>query len=96
MDLSYSVEEQAFRAEVRGFVSDNLPLELGQAVRDGRSLGKEGHDRWHALLHAQGWLAPNWPKEFGGCETSGVQPAISRSPVYREPTFCRSGGAGRD
>jgi len=83
MDLSYSVEEQAFRAEVRGFVSDNLPLELALTVRDGRSLGKEGHDRWHALLNAQGWLAPNWPKEFGGCEWGAVQRHIFEEECCR-------------
>src|SRR3546814_16076524 len=21
---------------------------------------------WHRTLHAQGWIAPNWPKEYGG------------------------------
>ncbi|OUS37106.1 pimeloyl-CoA dehydrogenase large subunit [Rhodobacterales bacterium 56_14_T64] len=83
MDLSYSVKEQAFRAEVRGFLSDNLPPELAQAVRDGRSLGKEGHDRWHALLNAQGWLAPNWPKEFGGCEWGAVQRHIFEEECCR-------------
>ncbi len=83
MDLSYSVKEQAFRAEVRGFLADNLPPELAQAVRDGRSLGKEGHDRWHALLNAQGWLAPNWPKEFGGCEWGAVQRHIFEEECCR-------------
>lgn len=73
MDLSYSPEEQAFRREVRSFLSENLPPELSDAVREGRSLGKAGHERWHAILNAQGWLAPNWPLEFGGCAWNAVQ-----------------------
>ncbi|UWQ91660.1 acyl-CoA dehydrogenase family protein [Rhodobacteraceae bacterium M382] len=73
MDLSYTAEELAFRDEVRDFLEKNLPQEMSDAVRDGRSLGKAGHDRWHAILNERGWLAPNWPREFGGCEWSAVQ-----------------------
>ena len=30
-------------------------------------------ERWHAILNAQGWLVPNWPKKFGGAEWNAVQ-----------------------
>jgi alkylation response protein AidB-like acyl-CoA dehydrogenase len=83
MDLSYSAEELAFRDEVRGFLEENLPKEMSDAVRDGRSLGKEGHDRWHAILNARGWLAPNWPREFGGCEWNAVQRHIFEDECCR-------------
>lgn len=73
MDLSYSDAEIAFRAEVIGFLGTNLPKELSDKVRLGRALGKDDHDRWHAILHARGWLAPNWPKSFGGAEWNAVQ-----------------------
>ena len=83
MDLSYTAEELAFRDEVRGFLEENLPKEMSDAVRDGRSLGKEGHDRWHAILNARGWLAPNWPREFGGCEWNAVQRHIFEDECCR-------------
>jgi len=73
MDLSYSPEEIAFRDEVRAFLSEKLPKELSDKVRAGQELGKDGHDKWHAILNAQGWLAPNWPKEHGGAEWNAVQ-----------------------
>lgn len=73
MDLSYSDEEKAFRDEVRAFLDEKLPKELSDKVRAGQSLGKEGHDRWHAILNDKGWLAPNWPREFGGAEWNAVQ-----------------------
>ncbi|AVO37669.1 acyl-CoA dehydrogenase family protein [Pukyongiella litopenaei] len=73
MDLAYSPEEQAFRDEVRAFLAENLPDDMADAVKAGRDLGKETYDRWHAILNQRGWLAPNWPKEFGGCEWNAVQ-----------------------
>jgi alkylation response protein AidB-like acyl-CoA dehydrogenase len=73
MDLSYSPEETAFRDEVRAFLSEKLPAEMSDKVRAGKELGKEGHDKWHSILNEQGWLAPNWPREYGGAEWNAVQ-----------------------
>ena len=83
MDLSYTAEEQAFRQEVRSFLEEKLPKEMSDAVREGRGLGKEGHDLWHAILNEQGWLAPNWPKEFGGCGWNAVQRHIFEEECCR-------------
>jgi alkylation response protein AidB-like acyl-CoA dehydrogenase len=73
MDLSYSSEELAFREEVRGFLQEKLPKEMSDKVRKGEELGKADVERWHAILNTQGWLAPNWPKSFGGAEWNAVQ-----------------------
>ncbi|MBK0327383.1 acyl-CoA dehydrogenase family protein [Rhodobacteraceae bacterium F11138] len=73
MDLSYSPEEIAFRDEVRAFLAEKLPREVVDKIRMGQELGKEGQERWHAILNEQGWLAPNWPREYGGCEWNAVQ-----------------------
>ena len=35
MDLRLSPEEQAFRAELRGFIRDNLPAEIARAHEGG-------------------------------------------------------------
>ncbi len=73
MDLNYTDEEKAFRDEVRAFLDEKLPQEVRDKVRRGISLGKAGHDEWHRILNEKGWLAPNWPKEFGGAEWNAVQ-----------------------
>lgn len=73
MDLSYTQEDEAFRAEVRGWLSENLPKELADKVRLGKRLGKADVEQWHALLNARGWLAPNWPTQYGGCEWDAVR-----------------------
>ena len=73
MDLSYSAEDLAFRDDVRAFLAEKLPKEITDKIRGGEELGKAGQERWHAILNERGWLAPNWPKEFGGCEWNAVQ-----------------------
>ncbi|AUR06616.1 acyl-CoA dehydrogenase family protein [Phaeobacter inhibens] len=83
MDLNYSTEDLAFRAEVRAFLEAKLPQDLSDAVRLGRGLGKEGHDRWHSILNEQGWLAPTWPEEYGGCGWNAVQRHIFEEECCR-------------
>ncbi len=73
MDMSYSPEETAFRDEVRAFLRDELPAEIAERVRLDTDLTKDDMERWHAILNAKGWLAQNWPKEYGGAEWSAVQ-----------------------
>lgn len=73
MDMSFSAEEEAFRIEVKQFLKEHLPSALAEEVRLGRTLSKEDHDFWHAKLNERGWLAPNWPKRFGGAQWSVVK-----------------------
>src|SRR4029077_1131950 len=67
MDLSFSPEEEAFRADVRAFIADarsELPKNMGAPEAATRT--KEDCLAWHKLLYKKGWVAPAWPKEFGG------------------------------
>jgi len=73
MDLSYTDAEKAFREEVRTFLAEKLPAELSDKIKGGKELGKADVKRWHAILNDQDWLAPNWPKKFGGAEWNAVQ-----------------------
>ena len=66
MDLSLSPENQAFRAEVRGFVEANLPPDIRDKMKQGLLAGKADIQRWNAILHGKGWVAPAWPVEHGG------------------------------
>jgi alkylation response protein AidB-like acyl-CoA dehydrogenase len=83
MDLNYSAEELAFREEVREFLREELPTDLSDAVSEGRSIGKEGHERWHSILNARGWLAPNWPRAYGGCAWNAVERHIFEEECCR-------------
>jgi len=68
MDLNYSPDEIAFRDEVRGWLADNVPADLRQKVLDYEELSKEDLVRWHKILAKKGWVAPTWPKEWGGTD----------------------------
>lgn len=73
MNLNYTAEQIAFRDQVRSFLRDKLPESLSSKVRLGQTLTKEDHEQWHAILNEQGWLAGNWPTEFGGQGWDAVQ-----------------------
>ncbi|WP_303291024.1 acyl-CoA dehydrogenase family protein [Marinobacter sp. SS5-14b] len=76
MNIHFTPDEQAFREEVRAFLKQNLPADLAEKVRLGRRLAKTDHQRWQAILDAQGWYAVNWPVEYGGTGWSVVQKHI--------------------
>lgn len=73
MDLNYNAEENEFREEVRAFLAEKLTTRLSDKVRLGKRLTKADMEEWQSALNGQGWLAPNWPKEWGGANWSAVQ-----------------------
>ncbi|WP_349359134.1 acyl-CoA dehydrogenase family protein [Stappia sp.] len=83
MDLSYTPEQLAFRAEVRAFLAEKLPPRLAEKGRLGKRLTKADHEEWHAILNARGWLAGNWPVEFGGAGWNAVERHIFEEETTR-------------
>ena len=73
MDLNYSADELAFRDEVRAWLRANLPAELREKGERYAHLSKDDLMRWHRILAKQGWVAPGWPKEWGGTGWNVVQ-----------------------
>jgi alkylation response protein AidB-like acyl-CoA dehydrogenase len=73
MDLNYSAEEEAFRDEARSWLHANLPADLQQKVSSYAHLAKDDLLRWHRILAKKGWVAPAWPKEWGGTGWNVVQ-----------------------
>lgn len=66
MDLNFTAEEEAFRAEVRAFLNERLSVELSNKVRTHQHLTKQDMEGWHSELNKRGWLATHWPREWGG------------------------------
>jgi alkylation response protein AidB-like acyl-CoA dehydrogenase len=73
MDLNYSPEEASFREEVRSWLNANLPKDLKDKVASYEHLSKDDLLRWHKILAKKGWVAPAWPKEWGGTGWNVVQ-----------------------
>ncbi len=83
MDLNYTDEQKAFRDEVRSYLAEKLPARLVNKVRLGKTLTKQDHEEWHAILNKRGWLAGNWPKAFGGAGWDAVQRHIFEDEMTR-------------
>ena len=64
MNLTFTPEQQAFRAEVRDWLHEHVPREP-LASYDTRE-GFEQHRAWEAMLAEPGYSALNWPVELGG------------------------------
>ncbi|WP_171125576.1 MULTISPECIES: acyl-CoA dehydrogenase family protein [unclassified Ruegeria] len=73
MDLSFTPEEEAFRAEVKAFLAENLSEALAAKGRNGEELTKADMEGWHATLQTRNWLAATWPVEYGGPGWSAVE-----------------------
>ena len=58
-----SPDEAAFRSEVRTWLEANLPAPL--RGRTNRPPPAELMP-WYRMLSRKGWVAPHWPKEYGG------------------------------
>lgn len=66
MDLTFTSEEEAFRAEVRTFIERSMPPKLAEKAKDFAHFSMDEVMEWHRVLADKGWVAPHWPAEFGG------------------------------
>ncbi|MEO0575620.1 MAG: acyl-CoA dehydrogenase family protein [Pseudomonadota bacterium] len=73
MDLSFSQEELAFRDEIRQFFVDHYPADIREKQNRGIRLSKDDFVRWQKVLNEHGYMAVNWPVEYGGTGWTPVQ-----------------------
>lgn len=73
MDLNPTPEAAAFRHEVRDFLRRALAPDLTALIARGASPSRAQWLGWQAVLHRQGWAAPNWPRHFGGAGWTALQ-----------------------
>ncbi len=65
MDTSFSPEDLAFRDEVAAFFDEAFDDDLRARIKDSKQY-KEAIVEWQKKLYEKGWVAPNWPVEYGG------------------------------
>ncbi|MBB3280558.1 hypothetical protein SAMN05428960_1251 [Mitsuaria sp. PDC51] len=73
MDLNFTPEEQAFRADIRRWVAEHLPQDISHKVHNALRLNKDDLQRWARILGKQGWHGWAWPRQFGGPGWNAVQ-----------------------
>ncbi len=76
MNLRFSASDLAFREQVRAFFREHLPDDIRLKTLNSEALARNDIMRWHSILHKRGWVAPNWPKEYGGPGWSVTQKYI--------------------
>ena len=73
MEFSFAPQEEAFRAELRRFLDEEVSGEPGP-------LSEEAYyplaRRVRKGLGSRGWLALGWPQEYGGEGTSWIKDLI--------------------
>ena len=88
MDFADSPEQAVFRTEVESFFSKNFPAALEVSDEDDpRTRMEAGADQggalkqWRMALVGKGWIAPAWPKEYGGANLSPMEQFILNETV---------------
>ncbi len=64
MDLTYTAEQDAFRAEARAWLEANVPAEPLPSFDTAEGFAR--HRQWEAKLSAARWSAVSWPEGYGG------------------------------
>jgi alkylation response protein AidB-like acyl-CoA dehydrogenase len=90
VDWNDTEEQAAFRRDVRAVIETRLPERYrDMAGRGGPGERAWENDRksddpearraamdWHAALNERGWVAPHWPKQYGGAGLSSMEQFI--------------------
>jgi alkylation response protein AidB-like acyl-CoA dehydrogenase len=110
MDWNDAPEQAAFRAQVRAFVQEQLPAFYRRRAEEGRDEGWDGgwaRDRksadaeaagaaqaWADALASRGWVAPHWPKEYGGGGMSPLEQFVLQQELFSAGAPTGVGGSG--
>jgi alkylation response protein AidB-like acyl-CoA dehydrogenase len=89
MDFAHSAEDEAFRAELRGWLDENLPrfFTLHQdAGRVGIMAAMERRRAWQRRLNEDRWAAITWPAEWGGRDATVTQSVVYSEEMARAKT----------
>src|SRR5215831_12227363 len=90
-EVTYSEEQQRFRAEVRAWLTEHVAPDITRTptsrednyhrYQQLRALGRE--------LGAKGWLFPPAPLTYGGADSTSITPSSSRRRSTASTSPCR-------
>ncbi|PCJ69331.1 MAG: acyl-CoA dehydrogenase [Rhodobiaceae bacterium] len=83
MDFRFSAEDEAFRKTVRDFFTDEYPADLLAKIKNGQQVTKADYQRSERAYNDKGWVAVNWPQEYGGTGWTPTQKYIFDDELER-------------
>lgn len=81
MDLAYTDQQKAFRAEVRIWLEANVPAAPLQSFDTEE--GFRQHREWEAKLNSGRWGMVTWPSELGGRDATLIEWLIFEEEYWR-------------
>lgn len=87
MDLTWTTQQQEFRAEARAWLAEHVPVWREEAGPDIRPVdspeGFAQHMLWERMLHRDRWGVVSWPKAHGGRDATLWEWLIFEDEYYR-------------
>ncbi|MEU6377968.1 acyl-CoA dehydrogenase family protein [Streptomyces sp. NPDC046909] len=80
MDLAFTGEEEAFRAEARAWLGAHVPSEPLPSLETEE--GFAAHRAWEAELAADRWSVVDWPTQYGGRDAGLVRWLLFEEEYY--------------
>jgi alkylation response protein AidB-like acyl-CoA dehydrogenase len=93
MDLTFTLPQEAFRAEARAWLEAHVPAPGSLASFD-TAEGFEQHRAWERTLAADRWSVVSWPHEYGGRDAGIFEWLIFEEEYYRARSPGRVGQNG--
>ncbi len=81
MDLTYSPEDEAFRARVRAWLREHLAE--AKRTPQGRRAALEHAKAWQRAMYEAGLVGIAWPRQYGGQDASVTQQVILNEELAR-------------
>jgi len=89
---------EAFRTEVRDWISANFPASLkgkpNPMMREERTKPSADMEAWRKAMGEKGWGVPTWPKEYGAAGLSPAHARIIQQELGRAGAYNPIGGMG--
>ena len=81
MDLTFSAEHEAFRAEARAWLAAHIPAVPLPSLDTAE--GFESHRAWERTMYDDRWSVVSWPTEYGGRDVGIFEWLVFEEEYYR-------------
>ena len=83
MQPTYTAEAEEYREKIQAFLAEHLPTNWNGIGALGKDESGAFTESWRRTLHEHGYLAPNWPKQYGGGGLTELEQVILAEELER-------------